>query len=54
MELAIYKDSFFSNDNLKNGGKINHTKTKSKFKKSNAIINENKKHKKTRKKTIKI
>jgi hypothetical protein len=54
MDLAIYKDPFFTNDNETRGGKRKHTKTKSKSKNNNTIIdknkNKNKKNKRTRKK----
>ena len=61
MDLAIYKDPIFTNDNVTRGGKRKHTKTKSKTKskpksKNNNTMfdkneneNENKKHKRTRK-----
>ena len=64
MDLAIYKDPFFTNDNVIRGGKRKHTKTKSKSKsktKNNNTMfdknenenkNKNKKHKRTRKNKI--
>jgi len=66
MDLAIYKDPIFTNDNVIRGGKRKHTKTKSKSKsktKNNNTMfdknenenknenkNKNNKHKRTRKK----
>ena len=66
MDLAIYKDPIFTNDNVTRGGKRKHTKTKSKSKsksKNNNTMfdknenenenkNKNKKHKRTRKNKI--